>query len=919
MKNIYDLLLSMLTSKQSAPWYGVRTKLQPMLQSLVAMILFCLLTPRFSFAQITYNVDPGNIQHEVDERVYGHFLEHIFHSVNGGLWGELVWNRSMETASNSGGLWEIQDSSLVQSDLSTDVRFLFGETSWTDYEFTLKAKKLGGAEAFLIMFRADGGDYYWLNLGGWNNTQHAIEKATNNNRGVWNNSAFGGTLNTNQWYNIRIRCEGTSFKIYLDGALIYDVNDPQAHLSGQVGVGTWATQAAYKDFLVTEIPSGDTLFSGLPSPSMGSVTLPNWSSYGSAGMSRSSDALNSSFSVVIDNEQHAPAGIEQDAFFLTPQNYSGSFWAKGDVSDSLTVSLMNGSTILAEQKVGPLTGTWSEYPFNLTPSAGTSNGTLRISLPDSGVVYFDQVSMMGQDAIDNDGFRPDLFSAVEELRPPIIRWPGGYFAELYRWKDGIGPQHERGVYPLSVWDDQDVNSYGTDEFLKMCEKLDAEPIMVVNIGHRGSATPRQEYVEEVQHWIEYCNGDTTTTWGAIRAQNGHPEPYNIKMWEVSNEIWLTRGPEVYVDYLNVFVPAMKAVDSTIEIIACGSSAFDQNWNQVILNNCADLIDYISPHHYEGADNYASGVDAYENHIRGMKTRIANSSNPDIKIYMSEWNLWSPTDTRIGLYAGGMLNAFERQGDVFKIGAPALWLRHEVAGNQWDNALVNFNNTGWYPAPNYVVMKLWWDHYARYVIESSGGIHPNLDAVATLSEDSSMMVFKVVNTGGGSVPIALDIQSPYAPVQASVEQVASSSLFARNSLANPENISVTTGVATVNGQQVEVSVPRYSAMVVEVELSKSATGIQESALDYLDYSIYPNPTSGHTTFSFHLPQSEWVSLQIRDVMGRSVTNLADGQFAPGPQKIEWDGADATGSTLPVGIYYCELKTLSGTQSLKLILQ
>jgi len=170
----------------------------------------------------------------------------------------------------------------------------------------------------------------------------------------------------------------------------------------------------------------------------------------------------------------------------------------------------------------------------------TTDGSLRITFNDTGIVYLDQVSMMGKDAIDNNGFRPDLFKAVESLKPPCIRWPGGYYSELYRWKDGIGPQHERGAFPVEAWNDRDVNSFGIDEFMTLCNRLNAEPIIVINTGHRYSTSPQTQYIEEAKHWLEYCNGPATSTWGAVRTANGHPEPYNVKYWEMGNEIWLTR-------------------------------------------------------------------------------------------------------------------------------------------------------------------------------------------------------------------------------------------------------------------------------------------------------------------------------------------------------------------------------------------
>ena len=332
------------------------------------------------------------------------------------------------------------------------------------------------------------------------------------------------------------------------------------------------------------------------------------------------------------------------------------------------------------------------------------------------------------------GFRPDLLQAIAELRPPVIRWPGGCFASPYRWKDGIGPQHKRGPHPLNMWDDKEVNSFGTDEFIAMCRQVGAEPLIVVNIG-----TPNwnrdvldNDFLQEVLDWIEYCNGPADSKWGKVRAANGHPEPYGVKYWEIDNETW-HMGAETLRRVGESFRarPCARPIPS-IKLAACGSAGYGDGgnglaWNRVLIEQCADKIDYLSIHHYENPNRFADGPPAYEAFFRQTGELIAASKNPQLKIYVSEWNAQS-TDWRTGLYCGGLLNAFERCGDVLEIGGPALFLRH-VSASAWDNAFVNFDHRSWFPAPNYVVMKLWRDHYAPHRIALDGETGP-LNAVAT---------------------------------------------------------------------------------------------------------------------------------------------------------------------------------------------
>jgi alpha-N-arabinofuranosidase len=891
--------------------------------SIVLVLMFILFNTKISIAQTTYTINTNKILHTIDERIYGHFLEHIYHSVNGGLWGELVWNRSFERLAGTSGMWSIEDSVVVQSSLSENVRLLFGETDWQDYEYNLQAQKIDGNEGFLIIFRANGENFYWCNLGGWANVYHAIEKGTPGVRwSVFGGQQISGTIETGRWYDIRIRCDSNHFQVWLDENKIFDFTDNSAHLSGQVGIGTWVTKSSYKNMVVTSIPDGDTLFKGLPSIGEDvEVSLSNWEEFGTPELYSSGEALNSNICVKIINEQAEEAGIQQHSFNFINQAYYGSFWARGVSPEGFKVSLLSGSDVLAQQDFSAPGPDWQEYAFQMNPGTETTNGTLRITLNDTGTVYMDQINLMGQDAIDNDGFRPDLYQAIEALEPPVIRWPGGYFAELYRWKSGIGPQHERVIYPIEAWNDQDVNSFGTDEFITLCQQLNCEPVIVINIGHRSSATPQAEYIEEAQHWVEYCNGPASSTWGAVRAANGHEEPYNVKYWEISNEVWLTRDVYTYIDFLNEFVPALKAVDPTIKIIACGSGGFNQTWNSILLSQCADIIDYISTHHYEEIEYYRSGVVSYENFLITLGNNIASSSNPDIRIYMSEWNVWSPIDLRCGLYAAGMLNVFERQGKNFKIGGPALFLRHSSAGTSWNNAFINFNNYAWFPAPNYVVMKLWHDHFAPNYIETTGS-NSDLNVVSTLSADSNEMYFKVVNTSNNDVDVILDIDTSFFPGNAYLEQITASSLYSTNSFASPDNIRVKKGAISIDQQQVYFTSPKYSAAVVTVD-QYPPVGIDDKDIDKQIkglqlYQNNPNPFSSRTIIKYDLDKTEHVMLRVLDLSGRIVTVLVNEKQGPGRYQAEWIAKDDDGNDLSNGLYFYELNTPSNRIEKKMIL-
>jgi alpha-N-arabinofuranosidase len=583
-----------------------------------------------------------------------------------------------------------------------------------------------------------------------------------------------------------------------------------------VGIGTWVTQAKFRNLKVASL-DGKVLYEGLPEVLTRPSVARHWRPFGSGQtFIESEQPLNSRFCQRIVG-QSGETGLEQTPVCLQEHVlYAGSLWARGEAPDGLVVRLQSGEGKRVEQRLPAPTGDWQEYPFQLRGHTYDSEAVFQIAVCGAGDVWVDQVSMMPIQWQQGDGFRPDLLEAVKALRPPVIRWPGGCFASAYRWKDGVGPQHERGVYPRLIWDDLDVNSFGTDEFVRMCRRVGAEPLIVVNIGTRpwNGDVQRDAFLQEVRDWIQYCNGPADSKWGKVRAANGHADPYGVAYWEIDNETW-HMGAEQYAEAVGVFAPAMRQVDPSIKLAACGSAGYGDRglqWNRTIIERCADLVDYLSIHHYENPDNFDRGPRAYEEFFRKTGELISRSRNPNLKIYVSEWNAQS-TDWRTGLYCGGLLNAFERCGDVLQMGGPALFLRH-VSASAWDNAFINFDHNYWFPAPNYVVMKLWRDHYAPLCVGLEGETGP-LNAVATRSLGGPLCL-KIVNPSDQPVTVKSTVEGRFSAGAASMQLVAPGSLQARNTLGEPRAVRPEPADVTVDGQSIRFNLPPLSAAAVTIQ-------------------------------------------------------------------------------------------------------
>lgn len=734
-----------------------------------------LLTVTALFFNVTYrasaqdptvvnaSINSKNCIQQIDERIYSHFLEHIYNSCNGGLWGELVWNRSLEAGKTSG--WSFGNGVLKQDSMDADCRFILGQelqgdSPWTDYDVRVLAKKISGREGFLVLFRVsqDGSSYYWLNLGGWDNKYVAIEKETSKSNG---RHIIGGQqpippIEQGQTYDIRILVVGQNIKVFLNQELIHEVVDfeDDAITSGCVGVGTWNTRAEFGNVIVRDLRRRNLFeLSQLGKTPQSPVDVRYWQVKGSVE-ARTGDARNSSRYLRYSGEGEL---AQQNFSFVEGETYDFSYWTRGNGNVVLGTELNDADKIeIDTYKVK--SDEWVKRTGQFVVPKSSSSAIIRFQFNTTSNLDVDQISIFPRSWKEKtEGLRPDLLNAISALKPKLIRWPGGCYASAYRWKSGVGPQDDRIAYPMELWNDIDVNSFGIDEFMSLCKQVGAEPIMVVDIGTAqwinavgDPSLKSNDWIQEVCDWVEYCNGDETTKWGAVRAKNGHKAPYNVKYWEIDNEVRSQDTPsDVYVGIINELVPKMKNIDSSISIIACGSWTGNKiKWDSEIVKGASKNFDFLSTHRYDDPNGYA--VNPWENQrfFEAHRELFANSDNPNIKIFNSEWNAQS-TDWRTGLHAGGFLNCCERVSDVIGIAAPALFLRH-VSATAWDNAFVNFDNSRWFPAPNYVVMKLWRDSYAPNLIEMSSdspdlnGNNPIINAVATKSQDDKTIFVKIVN-------------------------------------------------------------------------------------------------------------------------------------------------------------------------------
>jgi alpha-N-arabinofuranosidase len=254
----------------------------------------------------------------------------------------------------------------------------------------------------------------------------------------------------------------------------------------------------------------------------------------------------------------------------------------------------------------------------------------------------------GSPLSDERGFRKDVLGLLRDLRLGVLRWPGGNFVSNYHWEDGIGPKDARPRRPELAWGGEEPNRFGTDEFLAYCAELGTEPYCCLNMG-TGTLT-------EALAWVEYCNSARNTYWAGRRRENGRDEPYRVRYWALGNEMygeWQVGqlSAEEYVRESTRWARAIRMLDPEAKLIGCGETGWTE-WDRVVIDGLAGLVDYHSVHLYTGSADYWANVLAPHQAERAIASAgalldraayLRGLAGPAAIAY-DEWNVWYRTMT-----------------------------------------------------------------------------------------------------------------------------------------------------------------------------------------------------------------------------------------------------------------------------------
>ncbi len=373
-----------------------------------------------------------------------------------------------------------------------------------------------------------------------------------------------------------------------------------------------------------------------------------------------------------------------------------------------------------------------------------------------------------------NGMRKDVVDALKEISIPVLRWPGGCFADEYHWKDGIGPKESRNKMINTHWGGVvEDNSFGTHEFFELCKQLGCDAYVNGNVG---SGT-----VQEMSEWVEYMTFDGVSPMAELRKENGSEKPWNVKYFGVGNENWGCGGhmlPDYYADQYRRYETYVRDYDSDKHIyrIACGANAFDYNWTEVLMKKAASRINGLSLHYYTlpgdwckkgkalafTRDEYYTTIEkAYK--MEELVCRhgdIMNRYDPEKKIGMivDEWGTWYDVEEgtnpgflyqqntmRDAIVAGLTLNIFNKHSDRIKMAniAQTVNVLQSVALTDGEEMLLT---------PTYYTFKMYKDHQGNTLL-GSYITTPNLSANSTLPKliesasvkEDGTIIATIVNT------------------------------------------------------------------------------------------------------------------------------------------------------------------------------
>ncbi|MDL2309865.1 carbohydrate binding domain-containing protein [Parabacteroides sp. OttesenSCG-928-B22] len=518
--------------------------------------------------------------------------------------------------------------------------------------------------------------------------------------------------------------------------------------------------------------------------------LMGWYTFGNVALSKDNAPFaNNPNYVILSNSGHGHkhTGIENEGFrgmgFKANADYRFSVWAKkvnAAANQKIRINLLDDkNNIIGNKDLEITSNDWKKYEIMIAPNKTVDKGRLRIFLASEGSVALEHVSLFPTDTYKGreNGLRADLAQALADLNPGVFRFPGGCIVEgtdletRYDWKKSVGQVENRPVnenrwhytFPHRFFPDY-FQSYGLGfyEFFLLSEDIGAEPLPVLNCGLACQYQNDDEhahvpvdgldcYIQDALDLIEFANGPVTSTWGKLRAEMGHPEPFNLKYVGIGNEQW---GSE-YVDRLPPFIKAIRAKYPDIKIIgSSGPSAdgkqFDYLWPEMKRLK----VDLVDEHYYKEPKWFLDNAARYDGYDRKGPAVFAG------EYAAHDHPTGKQNNFNSALAEAAFMTGLERNADIVHMCTYAPLFAH-IDGWQWNPDLIWFDNLRVMKTPNYYVQQIYAQNTGTNVLKLLQGKTPltgqdGLYASAVWDKNESCYIVKVVNTATSAKEVQITL-------------------------------------------------------------------------------------------------------------------------------------------------------------------
>ena len=556
---------------------------------------------------------------------------------------------------------------------------------------------------------------------------------------------------------------------------------------------------------------------------------------------------------MIENEGFFGIGVKANA------EYRFSVWAR--VPDGgnakIWIDLVENATMTDDQKIGnaglDISGKdWKKYTVTLKAKKTLDKAHLRVWGDSKTTTDLEHVSLFPVDTYKGheNGMRKDLAESLEQLKPGVFRFPGGCIVEgtdlatRYQWKNSVGPVENRPInenrwhytFTHRYFPDY-FQSYGLGfyEYFLLSEEIGAEPLPVLNVGmscqfQNGIENENevhvpldqlQPYIDDCIDLIDFANGDPATNqWAKLRADMGHPEPFNLKYLGVGNEQWDYDDNPAFTKRLKIFVDAIRKVHPEIKLIGTTGPNSEGKEFDMLQPRMKEIgCDLYDEHFYRDENWFLKSGNRYDNYDRSKKAPKIFAGEYACHGRGKKWNHFNAA-----LMEAAFMTDLERNADIVEMATYAPLFAH-VEGWQWRPDAIWYDNLRKFNSCSYYVQQLYSLNKGTNVLPHTMNGKPvagnadqnGLFASAVLDKKTNEVVIKVINTGDKPQPVTLNLKGmKKGSYSAQLISFHSDDLTAENSLDNPTKIVPQTSNLSVTAPAQEVTVPARTFYIYRIK-------------------------------------------------------------------------------------------------------